>query len=117
MTTTLPAPLYGPAFSSYAAEDVVWLLKDLSGVALEAPTEEREEAVQSGGAHYAESLPVEYQPSPEYQALFRTALAESAQRMAAAIGDICQQALAGQQPEHLAQGVARNAKLGRDLLF
>ena len=30
---------------------------------LEAPTEEREEAIQSGGAHYAESLPVEYQPS------------------------------------------------------
>ena len=33
-------------------------------VTLEAPTEEREEAIQSGGAHYAESLPVEYQPTP-----------------------------------------------------
>ena len=39
-------------------------------VALEAPTEEREEAIQSGGAHYAESLPVEYQPDAEYQRLF-----------------------------------------------
>ena len=28
------------------------------------PIEEREEAIQSGAAHYAESLPVEYQPTP-----------------------------------------------------
>jgi hypothetical protein len=42
---------------------VSWLLKDLSEVVLEAPVEEREEAVQQGGAHYAESLPVEYQPT------------------------------------------------------
>ncbi|CAM5469217.1 Phosphoribosyltransferase OS=Streptomyces cyaneofuscatus OX=66883 GN=G3I52_05525 PE=4 SV=1 [Streptomyces cyaneofuscatus] len=66
----LPEPLRGPDFSSYAPEDVGWLLQDLSDTELEAPTEEREEAIQSGGAHYAESLPVEYQPSAEYQALF-----------------------------------------------
>jgi len=48
----LPEPLRGPAFSSYAAHEVGWLLKDLSEVELEAPTEEREGAVQSGGAHY-----------------------------------------------------------------
>ena len=41
---------------------------------LEAPTEEREEAIQRGGAHYAESLPVEYQPNEQYQALFHSAL-------------------------------------------
>src|SRR6185312_13056659 len=57
-----PEPLRGPAFGSYRPEEVGWLLTDLSGVALEAPVEEREEAVQSGGAHYAESLPQEYQP-------------------------------------------------------
>ncbi|GAA4322909.1 hypothetical protein GCM10023178_35050 [Actinomadura luteofluorescens] len=50
-------PLYGPAFGSYPAEDVAWLLKDLSHARLEAPTEEREAAIQSGRAHYAESLP------------------------------------------------------------
>ncbi|PZS29565.1 MAG: phosphoribosyltransferase, partial [Pseudonocardiales bacterium] len=54
---TLPAPLYGPRFGSYPADEVAWLLSDLSRHALEAPTEEREEAIQSGGAHYAESLP------------------------------------------------------------
>ncbi|WP_045304335.1 cysteine protease StiP family protein [Saccharothrix sp. ST-888] len=83
-------PLSGPAFSSYPAEEVTWLLKDLSEVRLEAPTEEREEAVQSGGAHYAESLPVEYQPSPEYQALFQQALTVSARRVALAVGTVAE---------------------------
>ncbi|MET7638671.1 phosphoribosyltransferase [Streptomyces sp. NPDC005438] len=83
-----PAPLRGPDFSSYAPEEVGWLLQDLSSVALEAPTEEREEAVQSGRAHYAESLPVEYQPSPEYQRLFHQALEGSAARMARAVGTV-----------------------------
>ncbi|WP_410538701.1 phosphoribosyltransferase [Streptomyces sp. KL2] len=84
----LPAPLRGPHFSSYAPEDVGWLLQDLSDVTLEAPTEEREEAIQSGGAHYAESLPVEYQPSREYQRLFHQALEASADRIARAVGAV-----------------------------
>ena len=89
-TATTPRPLYGPDFSSYAAADVTWLLTDLSDVPLEAPTEEREEAVQSGGAHYAESLPVEYQPSPEYQELFHQALRTSAARIALAVGTVAE---------------------------
>ncbi|TXL92369.1 phosphoribosyltransferase [Streptomyces sp. IB2014 016-6] len=90
----LPAPLRGPAFSSYAADDVGWLLQDLSDVKLEAPTEEREEAIQSGGAHYAESLPVEYQPSAQYQELFRSALDTSAARIARAVGTVTETVLA-----------------------
>ncbi|MDY0814046.1 phosphoribosyltransferase [Kitasatospora purpeofusca] len=90
-TAAAPArPLYGPEFSSYRADEVAWLLKDLTGVDLEAPTEEREEAVQSGGAHYAESLPVEYQPSPEYQELFHQALRVSARRIALAVGTVAE---------------------------
>jgi len=89
-TATTPRPLHGPDFSSYSADDVTWLLTDLSGVELEAPTEEREEAVQSGGAHYAESLPVEYQPSPEYQELFQQALTASARRIALAVGTVAE---------------------------
>ncbi|MFI8964985.1 phosphoribosyltransferase [Streptomyces sp. NPDC053493] len=92
--STLPEPLRGPAFSSYAPEEVGWLLQDLSDVELEAPTEEREEAIQSGGAHYAESLPVEYQPSERYQELFRTALEESADRIARAVGTVTETVLA-----------------------
>ncbi|WP_031507278.1 phosphoribosyltransferase [Streptomyces megasporus] len=90
----LPRPLRGPEFSSYAAEEVGWLLQDLSDVTLEAPTEEREEAIQSGGAHYAESLPVEYQPSEEYQRLFHQALDASAARIARAVGTVTDTLLA-----------------------
>ncbi|MFI2608750.1 phosphoribosyltransferase [Kitasatospora sp. NPDC018619] len=103
----LPAPLYGPAFSSYPAEEVAWLLKDLSGVALEAPTEEREEAVQNGGAHYAESLPVEYQPGPGYQDLFHRALRDSAGRIALAVGTVAETLLRERGPGLVLASLAR----------
>ncbi|MDT9692222.1 phosphoribosyltransferase [Streptomyces sp. P9(2023)] len=93
-SSMLPEPLRGPAFSSYAPEEVGWLLQDLSDVELEAPTEEREEAIQSGGAHYAESLPVEYQPSERYQELFHAALETSAARIARAVGTVTETVLA-----------------------
>ncbi|MFJ2594439.1 phosphoribosyltransferase [Streptomyces erythrochromogenes] len=100
-------PLRGPAFSSYAPEDVGWLLQDLSGVQLEAPTEEREEAIQAGGAHYAESLPVEYQPSPQYQELYRSALTASAARVARAVGTVTETVLAERSPSPVLVSLAR----------
>ncbi|WP_030395861.1 phosphoribosyltransferase [Kitasatospora purpeofusca] len=100
-------PLYGPEFSSYRADEVAWLLKDLTGVDLEAPTEEREEAVQSGGAHYAESLPVEYQPSPEYQELFHQALRVSARRIALAVGTVAETLLRERGPGLVLASLAR----------
>lgn len=103
----LPDPLRGPAFSSYAPEDVGWLLRDLSDVTLEAPTEEREEAIQSGGAHYAESLPVEYQPSEQYQALFHSALDASAERIALAVGVVTETVLAERSPRPVIVSLAR----------
>ncbi|MFI6009256.1 phosphoribosyltransferase [Streptomyces sp. NPDC051243] len=103
----LPEPLRGPAFSSYAPEEVGWLLQDLSDVTLEAPTEEREEAIQSGGAHYAESLPVEYQPSEQYQALFHAALEESAARLAQAVGAVTEIVLAERSPRPVLVSLAR----------
>ncbi|MFJ9705885.1 phosphoribosyltransferase [Streptomyces sp. NPDC101234] len=103
----LPEPLRGPAFSSYPPEDVGWLLQDLSDVTLEAPTEEREEAIQSGGAHYAESLPVEYQPSEQYQALFHAALETSAARIAQAVGVVTETVLAERSPRPVLVSLAR----------
>ncbi|WP_189535428.1 phosphoribosyltransferase [Streptomyces roseolilacinus] len=103
----LPEPLRGPAFSSYAPDEVGWLLKDLSAVELEAPTEEREEAIQSGGAHYAESLPVEYQPSDEYQKLFHAALDASAARIARAVGAVTETVLAERSPRPVLVSLAR----------
>ncbi|MFF3753777.1 phosphoribosyltransferase [Streptomyces sp. NPDC002018] len=103
----LPDPLRGPAFSSYAPDDVGWLLQDLSEVELEAPTEEREEAIQSGGAHYAESLPVEYQPSAQYQELFLSALETSAARIALAVGTVTETVLAERSPRPVLVSLAR----------
>ncbi|WP_316742996.1 phosphoribosyltransferase [Streptomyces sp. MK7] len=103
----LPEPLRGPAFSSYAPEEVGWLLQDLSDVTLEAPTEEREEAIQSGGAHYAESLPVEYQPSEQYQELFQAALDASADRIAQAVGAVTESVLAERSPRPVLVSLAR----------
>ncbi|MBD0417719.1 phosphoribosyltransferase domain-containing protein [Streptomyces sp. TRM S81-3] len=103
----LPEPLRGPAFSSYAPDEVGWLLQDLSDVTLEAPTEEREEAIQSGGAHYAESLPVEYQPSEQYQELFHAALETSAARLARAVGAVTEIVLAERSPRPVLVSLAR----------
>lgn len=88
-TRPLPSPLRGPQFGSYQAADVAWLLNDLSDVDLEVGLEERERRVQTGG-HYAESLPVEFQPDTAYFELFETALARGRARVArdvATVGD------------------------------
>ncbi|MCL6301229.1 phosphoribosyltransferase [Streptomyces kronopolitis] len=106
-TMPLPEPLRGPAFSSYGPDEVGWLLQDLSDLTLEAPTEEREEAIQRGGAHYAESLPVEYQPSEEYRALFHSALDASAGRIARAVGTVTETVLAERGPRPVLVSLAR----------
>lgn len=103
----LPTPLYGPDFGSYAPDEVAWLLTDLSAVPLEAPTEDREEAIQNGGAHYAESLPIEYQPTAEYQRLFHAALAEGADRIAHAVGVVTERVLAARSGEATLVSLAR----------
>lgn len=103
----LPVPLHGPAFGSYPAAEVSWLLTDLSHVELEAPTAEREAAIQAGTAHYAESLPQEYQPDAEYQQLFVTAVTESAARIAHAVGVVSEILLAERGPDLALASLAR----------
>ncbi|MGB6180477.1 MAG: cysteine protease StiP family protein [Rhodococcus sp. (in: high G+C Gram-positive bacteria)] len=96
----MTSPLYGPSFGSYAADEVAWLLQDLSHVSLEADTALREKRIQSGQAHYAESLPVEYQPDAAYRELFDTVLDDSAPRLAAAVG-VVTDLLIAERGEHL----------------
>jgi hypothetical protein len=86
---------------------VAWLLTDLSDVRLEAPTDEREEAIQAGRAHYAESLPMEYQPGAGYQRLFQQALDASAARLAYAVGVITEIILAERGPGAVLVSLAR----------
>jgi adenine/guanine phosphoribosyltransferase-like PRPP-binding protein len=100
-------PLRGPEFGSYPAGDVGWLLTDLSAVELEAPIEEREEAIQSGAAHYAESLPIEYQPDAAYQQLYANALTQSAYRVAHAVGVVSEIVLAERGHDVVLASLAR----------
>ena len=51
--------------SSYSKEDVILLLKDITGLVQPQPTEERERLIQAG-RHYCEMLPIEYVPSEKY---------------------------------------------------
>src|SRR6185437_1152522 len=103
----LPDPLHGPAFGSYRADEVSWLLTDLSDVELEAPAEDREEAIQAGVAHYAESLPIEYQPGEQYLALYRQAMAQTADRLAYAVGVVTELLLAERGPDLVLASLAR----------
>ena len=70
---------------SYDSRDVVFLLKDISGMLTETNTAEREERMQTGG-HYSEMLPIEYNPSQAYMDLFFQTLQETAQKVALAAG-------------------------------
>ncbi|MEV6770737.1 phosphoribosyltransferase [Nocardia sp. NPDC051030] len=105
--TELPKPLYGPAFGSYAADEVAWLLKDLSAVDLEADVAEREQRIQAGEAHYAESLPIEFQPDAAYRELFDTVLEESAERLALAVATVSELVVAERGSEVVLVSLAR----------
>lgn len=103
----LPEPLVGPGFGSYAADEVRWLLTDLSDLDLEGEVADREAAIQAGTAHYAESLPVEFQPDQNYQDLFDVVLADSAERLATAVGLVTELVLAERGQDIVLASLAR----------
>lgn len=107
LPTAAPEPIVGPAFGSYPADDVRWLLQDLGDVVLEAPSEQRERAVQSGQANYAESLPIEYVPTADYEALYREALLRSGRRLALAVGVVTGLVMAERGGEPVLVSLAR----------
>ncbi len=71
--------------SSYHKDDVVLLLKDITGLVEPQSTEERERLIQ-GGRHYCEMLPVEYVPSSRYMEIYREALEQFSEPTAMAVG-------------------------------
>lgn len=71
--------------SSYKSEDVILLLKDITGVIVPQPTKEREMLIQAG-KHYSEMLPIEYTPSETYMEAYREALKDYAEATALAVG-------------------------------
>ena len=71
--------------SSYSDEDVILLLKDITGMVQPQPTEEREKLIQAG-KHYSEMLPVEYVPTEKNMQVYREALKNYAKPVALAVG-------------------------------
>jgi Phosphoribosyl transferase (PRTase)/PELOTA RNA binding domain len=79
--------------SSYRADEVSFLLTDLSAYELELSLDERERAIQ-GGRNYAEMLPIEYAPSAEYLELFDALLDQLSRQVAEHVGVVTEMALA-----------------------
>ena len=73
--------------SSYRKEDVILLLKDITGMVEPQSTEERERLIQSG-EHYCEMLPLEYVPTEKYMETYRDALKNYAEPTAQAVGKL-----------------------------
>ena len=73
--------------SSYKKEDVIFLLKDVTGMVEPLPSKEREKLIQSG-MHYSEMLPIEYIPSKEYMDIYFDSLQIFGQAMADALGSL-----------------------------
>lgn len=70
--------------TSYRVDDVILLLKDVTGRIEAQSTEERERAIQSG-RHYCEMLPKEECPTKEYFELYNMALNKYAKETANAV--------------------------------
>ena len=71
--------------TSYTNDDVILLLKDITGLVEPQTTEEREKLIQSG-RHYCEMLPIEYVPTEKYMQVYQEALEEYAKPVAKAVG-------------------------------
>lgn len=79
--------------TSYREDDVVFLLKDITGMVEPQPTEEREKLIQAG-RHYCEMLPIEYTPSEAYMEAYQEALENYAAPTALAIGVLADKIIA-----------------------
>ena len=79
--------------SSYREEDVILLLKDITGMVEPQSTKERERLIQAG-RHYCEMLPIEYVPSEKYMEAYREALRNYAKPVALAVGKLAEKIIA-----------------------
>lgn len=71
--------------STFRDDDVVLLLKDITGLIEPQEAKERERLIQQG-KHYSEMLPVEYVPTEPYMRIYENALSCFAKPTADAIG-------------------------------
>ena len=80
-------------FSTYRPQDVIILLKDISGLIKPLGTAEREKLIQSG-RHYSEMLPIEYEPSEKYLQTYFDALNKYSKLTAAAVANVSKEIFA-----------------------
>ncbi len=92
--------------SSYLTEDVILLLKDITGLVQPQSTEERERLIQSG-RHYSEMLPVEYVPTEKYMEVYREALGRYAKQVADAVGVLSDKIIAARGKDTVLVSLAR----------
>ena len=76
--------------TSYSQNDVVVLLKDLTGKMKPLNAEEREKKIQSG-VHYRAMLPEEYRPDEAYMQLYTKALNEKKSVIAECIAKVAEE--------------------------
>ncbi len=73
--------------TSYSENDVILLLKDITGLVEPLPTSERERQIQAG-RHYCEMLPIEYVPTQKYMETYQAALKHYAADTARAVANL-----------------------------
>ena len=73
--------------SGFLKDDVILLLKDITGLVEPLPTAEREKRIQSG-THYSEMLPLEYRPTDDYIRIYEESLRVFGQNTADAVGRV-----------------------------
>lgn len=76
--------------TSYSSEDVIILLKSLTGCMKPLDTQEREEKIQSG-VHYSEMLPLEYKPTDDYMDIYNKSLETMSKETAVGIAALGQE--------------------------
>lgn len=92
--------------SSYKEEDVVLLLKDITGLVEPQPAYEREKLIQSG-RHYCEMLPVEYVPTERYMQVYQEALRIYAEPTAWAAARLAEKIVQERGPDTVLVSLAR----------
>lgn len=92
--------------SSYSEEDVILLLKDITGLVSLQSTEEREKLIQSG-KHYSEMLPIEYVPTEKYMKVYYEALESYSKTVAEAVGKLSDKIIENKGREVVLVSLAR----------
>lgn len=92
--------------SSYSKDDVILLLKDITGMVSPQPTEEREWLIQSG-RHYSEMLPIEYVPTEKYMQVYNEALKNYSKPVAAAVGKLADKVIKNRGEDVVLVSLAR----------